>query len=102
MANEMTTPEPDIFSINDIIDGKYVVHKRLGKGGYGKSILMLYKLIKVDWPLSIYSGEIYSTSVLNEDKMYAVKVERVGKHGNLAEEIKILKSLKGYTCKFFL
>lgn len=48
MANEMTTPEPDIFSINDIIDGKYVVHKRLGKGGYGKSILMLYKLIKVD------------------------------------------------------
>lgn len=27
--------------------------------------------------------------------MYAVKVERMGKHGNLAEEIKILKSLKG-------
>lgn len=76
----MTNPEPDIFSRNDIIDGKFVVHKRLGKGGY---------------------GEIYSTSLVNDDEnMVAVKVERVGKQGNLVEEIRILQSLKDRGCKY--
>jgi serine/threonine protein kinase len=69
--------EEDIFSEGDVIDEKYKIVKRLGKGGY---------------------GEIYSARHIRTGDSVAVKVERLSKPGNLLEEERILRNLKG--CKY--
>jgi len=64
--------EEDIFTDRDLINDRYEVVKRLGKGGY---------------------GEIYQARDVTNGQLVAVKVERVTKPGNLLEEEKILRSL---------
>jgi serine/threonine protein kinase len=68
-----TEEEDDLFKEGDIIDDKYKVIRRLGKGGY---------------------GEIYAALHLKSGEPVAVKVERLNKPGNLLEEERILRNLK--------
>jgi len=69
--------EEDIFQVGDLIDDKYKVNEKLGRGGY---------------------GEIYACKYTKSGESVAVKVERVTKPGNLKEEETILRSLK--ECKY--
>jgi tau tubulin kinase len=69
--------DDELFQEGDIIDDKYKIFKNIGRGGY---------------------GEIYACKTLKTSEAVAVKVERVCKPGNLAEEESILRDLKG--CKY--
>jgi len=75
--NSIEEDEDDLFQEGDLIDDKYKVTKKLGRGGY---------------------GEIYAAKMLKTGESVAVKVERVDKPGNLLEEETILRNLKG--CKY--
>eukprot|EP01125_Pyxidicula_operculata_P004186 TRINITY_DN1614_c0_g1_i2.p1 TRINITY_DN1614_c0_g1~~TRINITY_DN1614_c0_g1_i2.p1 ORF type:complete len:331 (+),score=35.13 TRINITY_DN1614_c0_g1_i2:117-1109(+) len=74
---QISDDEEDIFSEGELIDDKYMVIKRLGRGGY---------------------GEIFACKSVKSGEPVAVKVERVSKPGNLLEEEEILKNLS--TCKY--
>lgn len=77
--------EVDTFTTGDIIDEKFTVKKKLGRGGYGRNTRFC---------LLTLTGEIYWCTT-KENNQVALKVERVVKPGNLREEELILKALQG-------
>jgi hypothetical protein len=78
--------DEDTFETGDVIDHRFKVVKRLGRGGYGRAIAQIHCL---------QLGEIYSAKDVKTDEVVAVKVERVSKPGNLVHEEEILRALQG-------
>eukprot|EP01130_Rhizamoeba_saxonica_P012878 TRINITY_DN5471_c0_g1_i4.p1 TRINITY_DN5471_c0_g1~~TRINITY_DN5471_c0_g1_i4.p1 ORF type:complete len:316 (-),score=49.04 TRINITY_DN5471_c0_g1_i4:265-1191(-) len=75
----MSVADEDIFTTGDVIDSRFQVIRRLGRGGY---------------------GEIYACKNNRTGEPLAVKVERASKPGNLLDEELILSDLNSCDCKY--